>query len=653
MVKNYKNFITENSNNIYFKKNIFTLDRAKFIFPDEDSLDGIDKIDLDLSNNLYDILLYTQDYNVDDNRIVNKEFKLLNNNLNINLNNYNNYFFIEKGSSDFYYIILNVVKDSIHYEIRITTKTFNDFIKKQDKRKTGDHEQYQILGFYINEQLVNEEIFDYDLKMSDFSPNNLNIKEELLNDNKNLILGSALFKKFLMNEFIYDEVFNTKTLKNKKPFYIKSVLHNKDLSSFLTILNKSENNKLSKDFFNYKQDYKNNKLNTADCVLCNFDFDSSYSSVIENSIILSSPTNNMNGKYIEYWDDVCYIIPSDIFLNALDNVLNKKEKEEFSFYFNERFEETYYFNIVNKIFKYLDINNNYYPAFVLVSLKKDRFNCQLGKSTLIFKQLLDDKQTVNEGFLSNVYDYVSNLFNRFVNFFNKIKDKQIFDIITDINNLKIDNVSESRITNSDYWWSDLKQNKIKKYGVKKNAMIVFSEIKYLSSTVEEQHLKYKMNATLTIDKYIDKLIKLLGTKFEDLEKFNKKMSTIMGNTLMGNTNLPIYMVYGYNDKDKNPVVTYSLHKMKSIKQQSQFDDLMNYKDFPYIINIKNFTDKDTNEIKYRSVDIFIFNYKNKNESVYYCLRLSTKSSSHDSFAVEATPVKEGFIASLKDKIRNL
>jgi len=511
------------------------------------------------------------------------------------------------------YISIYIIKDYTNYILNVTLKTFKDLIDKDEKvRKSSDFEYYQILGL-ICKYNNSEAIYTNKFKKSDFlsdiliddepSLKFLDKKESISEDFNDLIKGSCIFKNN-MDSLLFKSNY---IIFNKRGLVIKQLIKVEE--------------RINKAFgFNLND----HKLNTSDAFIFNKKIN--IDNVFDNMMILPRTL----GK-----DNICYLIPdSKVLSENLDNI-------------KENFNISEYEDVVNNIIdNYIsEVGDGNITKFIQVSFKKSKTGAQFGKSTIAFRKLFGELyfESINEEIsFKDIKDFFKNIFNGIKKFFSNLYDKyksligseandeheDVFNLISNATSLVIEN--SENIDNT-----GLETIETKIYG--KKLFVYVNNVEYKKG-INDNIREFKLEASKKIDYLLNKIIDdLLNTisNGDDTRtnSFDKKMTNIISSSIMGATNLPIYLVYEYNKEDKRP---YSLHKIKSIKEATHLKNLRAERlDPPYIIEIKNYISN--GELIYKTMSLYIFNYMHDGEDkkYYFKVRFGTNSSSRKTFMAES------------------
>lgn len=513
---------------------------------------------------------------------------------------------------------------------RVTKKTLDIVSKQEDRSKTWI-EDYQVLGLiYKNNDIPtnynNLTVNDFDTKIVD-NFDKYNFNETIIDTESKykLFLGALKFKHFIQKDF---------------NFNIKNVLHY-GKKNFLSKLKESE--MLFSKLLNIPFGDKD-KENTTDVFIFDSEF-SNYNDIGKDNVLVIADNNG-----------ICYVI-KDLNISEIFHGLEGYNENNVS----------KYKKIINKIIK----NNPDAPKFIQLSLKKNEFDAHFGKvkSTLyrLFNILKEHNNSIynfndfllNEGFewFKNLFNTLKNKFNNtwnwfkknskmwFNSFFHKI-EKQWIDIkmsdddfidelygdVLLVLNHRRDTTYDSFLKNEK---SSLK-NQVK------------DENKFMEDIMNYKTIASKKTNTL-VKTIINDHNNFFNTENGNIVDFHKKFATLLSVSLMGSTNLPIYMVFESNTTDES-VKSYVLHGYRLDKEMKQVNTMISKAgktDYPpyAILIINNYIHKgDKNDntnivFEYRTAIIFCYSYSSTKE-LYITFVPRTSSTSKESFEIETKAPKD-------------
>jgi len=516
-------------------------------------------------------------------------------------------------------------------------RIFNEIgVKPGSGKSRGyDIEQYQHLGLLYNKRengkIVLPESVD-DVKEEDFdfslTDEKLDVSFPLTEYYFDLVYGSAKFKRYMERRGDYSKQYNYEYSRHK--FEIKKILH-LTKKKFLDDLLKKE------EYICGKLDIPLNtdKLNTTDIIITD-DPDIMKKIGDPKYIVVSEPASEISIKdRLIDEGGVCYLINEDDFdYKKLKDggIETQKEWMEEQIYKSENA-----------------------TKFIQVSLKKSKTGAQFGKVMKTIMNQFVNSNDKNENVLINIFnkvkDFLRNIKGLIRKFFNK-GDKEISEKI-DTDTKKIVSGIVSKLNSDEL----LQENNTIYEPIELTSEFIDKEKENFFLFVEDEkvkklkNLEFKKQASIKIDNFI-KETKNKSAEI-DTKKLHDKFAEILTVSLMGGTNLPLYLVFGTNSKSD---YSYTLHKYRIEKKQKHIDDALKHNlEFDdidikipmYIAHIKNH--KDGDEIVYRTLNIYVYNYSSMTDR-YIAVNMRTSSSSTATFVAETTVPKDKYISELLNRI---
>ena len=475
--------------------------------------------------------------------------------------------------------------------------------------------------------IFKKEDFDFDLIDDDKDYVNMDYSD-LASDNDKfmLLFGSIKFKKFIENRHIYNK-------RNK--FEIKKVLHH-DRSEFLKQLLKNEKIVTSELGIDINLD----KQNTTDIILTD-DKDVLNKLKSKNAFVLSEVSKEINIKgYQMFEGGVCYV------LNKSDLVIEDFKKCE---------------NKGEWIQKQIDTFGSDAPKFLQISLKKSKTGAQFGKVTkTILNQFSDEDEDINEGivsFFNKILDDVKSLISKLFPNLNSKKDDIIESETNSIVNKYVEHFNKEIYEEGQVYITEKVKDTTPVEYVAQNFkteiigdLFVYNEISE-DVPAKVKNLENKKFASNKIDKLISDMIRNARNLNTEPKKFHEKFSEILTVSLMGSTNLPLYMVFG-TEEDRD--LSFTLHTYRTDKKEKHINDALVHDRTQkpmYILYIRNFKNE-RNEIEFRSLKVLVFNYSSITDK-YICIDTRTNSSSHRSFVAETTAPNDKLIYQITQDYKEL
>jgi len=543
------------------------------------------------------------------------------------------------------------VREKVHVEIYckinnepkifiITLKSFNEVRKNigMMKEVAGKRiEVYQHLGLlYKKSELPS--IKDKLFSRSDFKKSNENLlskieyfndkndteKVEFSNEDFKLVYGSIKFKHFM-------EISRHK-YNNRTAFEFKTILHD-DKKDFLELL-ESQEEKITKEL---GIDFNKAKINTTDIFILDGNksdmlkklADKDYWVVSEDSRNITYENKNIDEG------GVCYLLKTDdLNLVELSNKIKEKEKGGSSLV------EKSLFNFQTKHIKekIKEFGENA-PKFIQVSLKKSKTGAQFGKitSTILSEFKYEDK-ILNENFFVDGFKWLKGKFNEiFKSFFPKMYEKVNKEINDDTQKIKtsiLNKLNTNILRESN---QVIEYNRPTYYltgfvGSKNNDKELFLYVKDdVYKEQDEKRLRFLRNASNRIDSFLSNMTKTIGdmTGPKDL---HFKFAEILTLSLMGRTNLPLFLVFGTGVEDD---LSFTLHKYRTEKKEKHINNSLKHDKSSspmYMAKITNYKDEN-GIIMYRQLNLYIFNYSAMTDK-YLAINMRTNSGSHISFTAE-------------------
>lgn len=529
--------------------------------------------------------------------------------------------------------------------LKLTLSSFKKFAKKLDiseKNRNGVRgqriEAYQNLGLLYNKREKTGDLIipneGYIFKMSDFNFEifgeeyvgvDFDENDNLIYDSNdfNLLFGSIKFKNFMEHRHIYN--------KHRHEFHFNKVIH-KEKQNFLKALLKKEEYIVGE----FNLELNEDKVNTTDIFVSDDKNilkkinDEKYFvlSEISNSILINSEFEkaNSNEKKIPVYEGgVCYLFDKNIL--EIEDLKGSKDKE-------------------NWIRKIIDKYGKNSSKFIQISLKKSKTGAQFGKvtKTILNQFSIDDDEDDKK--YENVGNFFNGIVKKFKNIFNKIK--KYFSKL----NIEKDNIIEKDT-------KFIVDNFVNKLN---NKILFENNINYIPKTIETKiigdlfiyndepekvdkisNLEYKKYASGKID---DFMINLEKTALNiEPKKLHEKFAEILTVSLMGSTNLPLYMVFGTTNAND---ISFTLHTYRTDKKQKHIDKAIKKSNEQpmYIAYIRNYVKDD--ELVYKTLNILIYNYSSITDR-YISVDMRTNSSSHKSFIAETKTPSDKLVKKLKEE----
>lgn len=444
-----------------------------------------------------------------------------------------------------------------------------------------------------------------------------------------LLFGSIKFKNFMEHRHIYNK---------RHEFKFKKVIH-KDKKLFLDSLLKRESEIV--DDFGVK--LNTDKGNTTDIVVSD---DISIISKItdENNFVISEVSrrfemnvnfkkaNSKDTKKVDVFEGgVCYIFDRNLL--KIEDLQNATDKEDW----------------IKKLIKKYGENK---PKFIQISLKKSKTGAQFGKVTkTIIDQFSDEvkNESVVGDFFRGVGNFFKKIYNKVISFFSKLnKEKdEIIEVETKmIVEDFVDKLNSSLVV-------EKKADEFFDYKPETLETKVIGDLFIYNEEPEEAKLKNgeipnlqnKKFASSKIDTFIKNLEKTVSELKTDPKKLHDKFAEILTISLMGSTNLPLYMVFGTTEKQD---LSFTLHTYRTDKKQKHIDDaIIHGDDKPpmYIAYIRNHMKNGV--LAYKTLKVLIFNYSSTTDR-YISVDMRTNSSSSRTFVAETTAPSDKVV----DKVTN-
>lgn len=505
--------------------------------------------------------------------------------------------FVQKNKRDTWYE-LHIKKGRYPYIVLITGAQLKKMLKKA-RRDTAYIERTQVVGFYCNKSFneINGPLGPRDFSQLYEGGNEILPRDRITDPERiNYIKGVVQFKEFLEGD---------------KDFSIIDIKHdNKEVAAKIK---DAETRALA--VFGLPPFTK--KPSTADLYLFDFMYEPN---IFDNKIIVPYPSTK------DSWNGICYIIPSDDVINS--QAMNIYDPDTAGI---KEFEE-----VCKSIIDSLQ-NKDDIPKFVQVSLKKSRDESQFGKTT----KELEVEFPVNESWTGRVYNWIKTKFKSYwerirtlyTTLFNKYR-RMMGEHVNTSKRMLVNFIDNMPVNEAYRTAEDIVEFRT---GVHNDVLFVdVVDDNKARKNLSVQNLGYKLYASERMDSLLQRILAYLGGLAANTSSFHKKMAGLVSGAIMGATNLPMYIVYAFKEGEER---SYSLHKSRMIKLIHQYNNLVRAKreeELPiYMVRIRNYKDRVTNALLYRSMDIYIYNYStSEGEKVFMKIRLNTGSSSNRSFFAE-------------------
>jgi hypothetical protein len=481
-------------------------------------------------------------------------------------------------------------------------------------------EKYQVLGFLWKHNTLPKKDDYLDIKLNDFEIEKLSIPERKsllrdLDENQpirdyedfKLLLGSIKF-----NQFIEKRGFKTETL-----------LHN-DKNQMRDHILKIERNicetldlPLPEEELEARKKRLIDKPNTSDVFL----LDSNPNEYLkDNLIIISEPAQKIGDNYE---GGICYMIEESKFnLTQMEKDIADIGKYSLD---NLKKYNSYLSQIIAKY-------GQDAFRFIQISLKKSRFDAQFGKATRTINRVfaeVDKDIKENEGFFQQLFttmvrqlkEYFINSYYRVVERYYEIEKNFMAKFLESLQQKLLKPLSES-VFEPQY----------------PNIETQVLNGEFLIHVEDRKAKKDKLPLRQAISVDVNDVIRRIIENHEyyfgqnKAEEFHNKFAEMLTVSLMGGTNLPMYLVYGSEPNE----ISHTLHVYRINKEMNQVKRTLNYdkNDEPlYVLQVNNY--KDGDDLLYRTASILVYNFTSKSRGNYIGFDLRNFSSQRKSFAVES------------------